>query len=238
MTENLFDDYWEASSLDSYGARDYAAALSAYKSDDKETSLAYPGAPVPLPQPRSRLGKLAASRRSGRAFTGGPVSADDVGAVLASLRAVAGPERRTYASAGASYPVETFLIEFATGAATGAVSYYDAVRHGLVPLKRQAPAWSQAWTSLGFASENAPAILILGIVFPQRVTEKYGPRGERFALIEAGSMLQMLGLAVAERSRLAGLALGGVYDRHWLEVLGLPASKTRIAFGYLVGPGA
>lgn len=202
MTENLFDDFWEASSLDSYGARDYAAALSAYKSDGKEMALAYPEAPVPLPRPRSHLGKLAESRRSSRSFTGGSLRADDLGAVLASLRAVAGPERRTYASAGASYPVETFVVEFATGSKAGAVSYYDAVSHGLAPLKRPAPSWSDAWTSLGFTSENAPAVLILGVAFPRRVTAKYGARGERFALIEAGSMLQMLGLAVAERGHL------------------------------------
>lgn len=235
MDHDPVEDFWEASSLDRFSVRDLGRALASYDADDKELSLAFPRAPEPLPSPKSRLNRLAAARRSERAFTGEALTRVDVGAVLSPLQAWDGLEHRGYPSAGAAYATEVFWVEFARSDSSGAVSYYDAEVHGLVPVSGSAPSWDEARDSVNVTVEGTPAALLVLVVLPERLTAKYGARGARFALLEAGAAMQCVALAIAESSRLRGFAAGGLLDRDWLAILGLADAGARLAVGYLVG---
>ena len=58
--------------------------------------------------------------------------------------------------------------------------------------------------------ENANAVVVMSAVF-DRTLHKYGPRGYRYILIEAGHAAQNLCLLSAERN-LATLCVGGFVD--------------------------
>ncbi len=236
----FFDDFWEASSLGRYTIGEFGRRLSSFDSDDKELLLEYPGAPTPLPAPRTRLGRIARRRGSDRAFSERPLGARDLGALLQSLRAWNGLEHRAFPSAGASYAVEVFCVGFAGDPAprspiAGQAAYYDADAHGLVTVAEGLPTWAEARDAVNVSTQGEPALLVVVVVFPERLTGKYGERGGRFALLEAGAAMQQLSLAVAESRRMAGVVAGGLLDDYWIRALGLTGTDARIAIGYLVG---
>ena len=68
------------------------------------------------------------------------------------------------------------------------------------------------------------------------MTAKYGERGGRFALLEAGAVMQQLSLTATDLG-LAGVVVGGLLDDYWLAQLGLTRTGAVVAFGYLVGHG-
>ena len=235
----LFDDFWEASSLDRFNVTAFGSRLTSYDADGKELVLEYPQAATPLPSPRTRLGRIARKRRSDRKFSGTGLTDRELGALLASVRAWRGLEHRGYASAGATYVTEVFCVGF-RGAIEGQIAYYDPEAHGLVTLPRTAPTWEEAHAMLNTTIEGVPSVLVALVVFPTRATGKYGERGGRFALLEAGAAMQQLSLAVADSRRVKGVIVGGMLDAAWLGILGLDKSQldsadARVAVGYLLG---
>lgn len=60
------------------------------------------------------------------------------------------------------------------------------------------------------AADEAPVLLLLGIA-PAAITPRYGQRGIRFALLEAGHLAQNL-LLTATALGLKTLPIGGFYD--------------------------
>ena len=234
-TPDRFEEFWEASSLDRFRLAEFARTLNAYDADDKELHLEYPDGPSPLPRPRTRLGALSRRRRSGRAFTATDLNARDLGVLLGGLRAWDGLEHRGYPSAGATYVTETFVVGFHAQGLTGKVAYYDAEAHGLVVVSEKAPTWDEADPTINAGVTGTPSVLVVVVVFPERVTAKYGERGGRFALLEAGAAMQQLSLAVAGARNLKGVVVGGMLDDAWLRILGLSETDARIVVGYLVG---
>lgn len=76
--------------------------------------------------------------------------------------------------------------------------------------------------------------MVVAVLFAGRLTGKYDERGGRFALLEAGAVMQQLSLAAAELG-LAGVVAGGLIDNYWAGQLGVAQAGGRVAFGYLVG---
>lgn len=74
---------------------------------------------------------------------------------------------------------------------------------------------------------------MVATLFPDRLTAKYGERGGRFALLEAGAVMQQLSLTATDLG-VAGVVMGGLLDGYWL---GLTRTGAVVAFGYLVGHG-
>lgn len=230
-----FDDFWEASSLSIFNIGDFSRALSVYEDDDKELLLEYPTSPRPLPSPSTRLGRIARRRHSGRTFSGAEVSERELGALLSSLRAWNGLEHRGYPSAGATYVTEVFCVGFHAASLTGTIAYYDAERHGLVEVSRDAPTWDDVRARANATIDGTPGLLLLFVAFPGRATVKYGERGGRFALLEVGAAMQQVSLAIAESRRLKGVILGGLLDESWVQSLGLGGTDAHIVVGYIIG---
>lgn len=238
-----FESFWEASSLDHFNLAEFAQAMSAFDADVKELRLEFPGKAMPLPgRPvrgtrvvASALTRLSSRRASSRSFSRRTLSRGDASTVLAGLYAHRGLEHRGFPSAGATYVTEAFVVGFDTQGLTGEIAYYDAESHGLVTVSRDAPAWTDARAWLNVSVEAVPGLLVVLVAFPQRVTAKYGDRGGRFALLEAGAAMQQLSLAVAGSRRLKGVIVGGMLDKTWLRVLRLSHTDARVVVGYLVG---
>ncbi len=64
--------------------------------------------------------------------------------------------------------------------------------------------------------------------------DKYGCRGERFALIEIGHAAQNLALPVTAE-RLAGCEIGGTVDSQLRSLLDLGDARARVGLAYACG---
>jgi SagB-type dehydrogenase family enzyme len=124
---------------------------------------------------------------------------------------------RPYPSGGALFPIETYVASVAVEGLPVAVSYYDAREH---KLRRLPGASAAAVRAAETADENvaaAPCTLILTGVF-ERSVQKYGPRGYRLALIEAGHLMQNISL-VAGALGLKSLVSASFYEAEMEKAL-------------------
>jgi SagB-type dehydrogenase family enzyme len=174
-----------------------------------------PGVELPRPRlPRVRLRDAIVSRRS-RLDTG----SDTLG--LRELSALLGfgygstatplGARRPVPSAGALYPLELYVLAQAVDDLPAGVYHYDPYRHRLERLVT--PSESEvaaAWYEPELAARAAAALVVTAVL--PRTRFKYGQRGYRFALLEAGHLGQNV-MLTASALRRDALPYGGFYDR-------------------------
>ena len=182
------------------------------------------------PLPDARLGTHtfahALAQRRSRSGTGNELDVCDLASLLHAGYGVTGgvPRTnrplRTAPSGGALYPLELYVVAQRVRGIESALHHYDPLRHGLERLRTLAlPDDLSSLTPYGelFAS-CAAAIVVTGSYWRSRF--KYGLRGYRFALLEAGHVAQNVLLAVAAL-QLSCVPLGGFFDRRVDDLLGI-----------------
>ncbi len=162
---------------------------------------------------------LMYERRSVRTFASGRVSLEQISQVLFAAQGITRNNRyRTVPSAGALYPLELYLVSGEVSGLETGVYRYRPRGHELVEVtlgdKRQAlarQAYQQMWVA------EAQAVVVITAVY-ERVTGKYGQRGERYAHIEAGCAAQNLSLA-GYNLGLCSTVVGAFSDQGVAEVI-------------------
>jgi SagB-type dehydrogenase family enzyme len=140
---------------------------------------------------------------------------------------------RVVPSAGGLYPLELYVVMSNVEAVPEGVFRYEPVEGWLVALPQcRREAVEQALFSPEFTA-NANMLVMLAATFATTQT-KYGPRGYRYMLIEAGHAAQNLCLAAAEQG-CATLCLGGFEDDVLNRVLGLPALEAGVLYCIAAG---
>lgn len=230
-----FDDFWEASSFSEYNIADFARGIETYSGQEKpQLSLKFPGVDHKLARPRGKLFNIMSKRSSSREFGNVALNEKQLGQLLAGFNAINGLEHRAFASAGAAYPLEVFMITLnVKGPLSKKVLYYNADNHS-VSIVSNAPEWASLQKVVNIQLATAPQIIVIFALDSERMTNKYGERGGRFMLIEVGAALQNLSLTVANQ-KLHGVALGGLLDEPWRNILCLQNTSVRIALGYACG---
>jgi len=144
---------------------------------------------------------------------------------------------RSVPSAGGLYPLEIFpLIQRVAGAGDG-LHHYDVWNHALEPLAGAShfDDFRNALLAFPFV-QDANAIFFLSAVFT-RTQKKYGPRGYRYILLEAGHCAQNICLS-ATQIGLGSLCIGGFFDNQVNRLLGLDPTKEGVIYAVAVGyPG-
>lgn len=173
------------------------------------------GVDLPRPhRPRARLGSALDRRRSLAPRPGTRLRLSQVSTLLDcayGARRTAAGMRRTVPSGGALYPLELYAVCAAVEGAPSGLCHYDPFEHRLEllggnPLSGLAEAVVDA-----AVVEQAALVLVMTAVL-WRTRFKYGARGYRFALLEAGHVAQNVLLACTAL-RLPVLPVGGFYDR-------------------------
>ncbi len=175
---------------------------------------------IKLPKPNKSgsmpLEHAIAVRRSRRHFLTKSLTLEQIGQLAwAAQGQEAGSRYRTTPSAGATYPLELFLIT------DEGMFRYLPDKHTLEKLADQdlrSPLASAAWGQEFI--QAAPLTLLFAAEFT-RTTGHYGKRGIRYVYMEAGHAAQNVHLQ-AEALSLGSVAVGAFDDNSVSKVLSLP----------------
>jgi SagB-type dehydrogenase family enzyme len=196
----------------------------------------YPGYPrTELPRPRlRRLGSLdraLAGRRSQRTLGSELPDRATLGRLCwLSHGAHASAGRGPVPSAGNLQALELYLATLGSGWLERGAYHYDRTGHHLSRLR--GPLSRERWQELvpSMVHFSGAGLLLLVVGDAARVDSKYGARGGRLLLLEAGHLMQNLCL-VAASLRLGVLPLGGCFERAIEKELALPAGDALLYVG-------
>jgi len=187
---------------------------------------------IQLPKPVS-TGKLSLEetllrRESARDFTSQPLTPHEISQLLWAAQGVTRKwGGRTAPSAGALYPLETYLVT-----AEGSFHYLPA-RHQMSRLSDRNLLKDLCLAALGQAcTREAPSVIVLTAVY-ERTAGKYGPRAERYIAMEAGHAAQNI-LLQATALGLGAVPVGAFHDDRVQKALGLPVDHRPL---YLIPVG-
>lgn len=181
-----------------------------------EPPLALPAPTLP-PVP---IGDVIGHRRTRYEFDERPLDLVQLSSLLFYGYGVTAPGLRAAPSGGALYPLEIYAAVNAVDGLEPGLYQYDPFEAGLRPLRRDSLRDEISEMILNpELVRNASLVLLLSCVF-WRTRFKYGLRGYRFALLEAGHVAQNMLLA-AEAMGLGAAPIGGFYDRKIDEMLEL-----------------
>lgn len=190
--------------------------------DSSEPSSVY----LPEPSPKGSLSLEAAitGRRSARSFSALPLTQLELSQILRAAQGITDKGRglRAVPSAGATYPLEVFVVCGHNGVAgiDEGVYRYNIVEHAL-SLHREGDvrsALARAALNQAFICEAPVDIVICALC--QRTTRGYGGRGERYVYIEVGHAGQNIYLQAVALG-LATVAVGAFRDELVSQVLQL-----------------
>ena len=203
----------------------------------------YPGAPrTALATPRRAEGPpvwdVIAARRSVRSFSATPIRAEDLSQMLWAAQGItarrSGYAFRTAPSAGALYPVETYVVVHSVTDVPPAVYHYAVRSHELELLRggdhrRQV---ARAALDQGIAYE-ANAVFVWTAVF-ERSKWKYEQRAYRYVYLDAGHIAQNIALS-AVGVGLGSCQIAAFYDEEVNALLGLDGMAESAIYMTVVG---
>ena len=198
---------------------------------------------IPLPRRKKEQDffELIKKRKSRRNFSSEPLGADEISMILEYSCGITGPGssdsffHRAQASGGGRFPIETYLfVHHGNEEIPGGVYHYGVERHELHTLwaHKFSPNEVNRYFMYPWA-ECASVSVLLTAVF-ERTMMKYGERGYRYILLEAGHIGQNVYL-VSEALGLKCCALGGVRDTAIEELLDIDTSKESLVYSLAVG---
>ena len=220
------------------GMLDWASKPPIYKE--------YPGARrVELPQfgdmETMPLAEAIAKRRSIRLYSGEPLTGNALSFLLWAATGIGREERgnvyRTAPSAGALYPIETYLVvQGVTGIDPG-IYHYAVKDHVLEELKQGQYAHDITQAALGQKMcLNAAVVFVWTAIF-YRSKWKYKQRAYRYIYLDAGHMAENLALA-ATSIGLGTCQIGALFDGEVNDIVGVGGSDESVIYMSVVGhPG-
>ncbi len=197
---------------------------------------------IPLPKPNvtggGALWEIIERRRSVRAYAEIPISLEQVSQLLWATQGITGRvggyELRAAPSAGALYPIETYLsVHKVTGIEQG-LYHYTPSSHYLDQLKKGDYSTTVASSALDQQmAKKAPLVFIWSAVFP-RSKWKYLQRAYRYVFLDAGHIAQNLALA-SESLGLSSCQIAAIYDNEMNVLLDIDGESESVIYLSVVG---
>jgi len=212
--------------------RDWGPRLPPYKT--------YPNAPrILLLDPHGFQGlSLEAAiefRRSHREYASGPLSPDELSRLLHAAQGITDPRGfRAAPSAGALYPIETYIVVHDVAGLEPGLYHYAVADHALEQL--QIADLRAAMVAAGIGQEmlgKASVCFVLTAIF-QRTRWKYRERAYRYVLLEAGHIGQNVYLTATSMG-LGACAVGAFLDDRLNELLGVDGREEATIYLLAVG---
>lgn len=207
----------------------------------------YPGAPFyPLPAaelPAIPLSEVLARRYSCRDFASEPLSLQQLSVLLQGGYGIKGMKtfdtlsffERMVPSGGALYPLELYLlVRSVEGLPQGIYhfSIYPAALEQVRPFPFSALYIRQLFMNQPYVADSS--VILVATSFFQRNLQKYGDRGYRYSLFEAGHVFQNINL-LATAAGLGTLNLGGFFDSELAGLLQLDLEAEMPLYAMAIG---
>ncbi|WP_163336721.1 SagB/ThcOx family dehydrogenase [Desulfopila sp. IMCC35008] len=181
---------------------------------------------------------LLQNRRSKRQFNDHSITLETLGFLLWAAQGVTASAGkylfRTAPSAGALYPVETYLaIENIEGLGRG-LYHFDPELFELEQLRRESVAQDLAMAALNQQFIQQAAVTFVWTSVFRRNMSKYGDRGLRYMLMDAGHICQNLLLA-AEAQHLCGCPVGAFFDDEVNGILDIDGQEETVVYMAAIG---
>lgn len=194
---------------------------------------------IVLPKPDLKstisLKEVLFKRKSSRGFSKEPLSMAKLSTLLfysAGMKNSSPPLiGRFYPSAGARYPLEVYIIALNTDIPKGVYHYY-VKNHSLEELIILKKFQYKDYFIQKDLARSGCIILITGVF--KRTTVKYGDRGYRHILQEAGHLAQNLYL-LSSALNLSCCATGGYIDSKLEELLDIDGVDESVIYAIAVG---
>ncbi|MCW4039303.1 MAG: SagB/ThcOx family dehydrogenase [Candidatus Bathyarchaeota archaeon] len=175
-------------------------------------------------QPMLPLDTTLKQRKSIRSFTQRPLDEKHLAYLLWASTGVQRQERhyafRPAPSAGALYPLETYLVLHRVSGIPSGVYHYSIQRHQLEELSRGDFQKQIAQATLGQTMSRDAAVVMIWTAIFQRCKWKYRQRAYRYIYLDAGHVAQNLALTATSLS-LGSCQIGAFYDEEVNALLGI-----------------
>ncbi len=217
------------------GKLDFASRPATFKT--------YPAAPqIALSAPQQEGGAplwdVLRARRSLRRYDDGALDEAALSQLLWAAQGVTGRRHgfafRTAPSAGALYPIETYVVVHAvTGVAPG-VYHYAVELHALEQLRAGGLRRQAAYAALDQEiAYRANLVFVWSAVF-ERSKWKYGQRAYRYVYLDAGHIAANVALAAVALG-LGSCQIAALYDDEANELLGIDGEAESVVYMTAVG---
>lgn len=141
---------------------------------------------------------------------------------------------RAQPSGGGRFPIETYLFNFVAGELPTGVFHYDVKNHVLSVLEKRAFEPSDIAELFTYEYvRRASCAIVLTAVF-ERTAMKYGERGYRYVLLEAGHIGQNVSL-VSSALHLGAVMMGGTCDEQIERLLDVDGITESVVYGMVIG---
>ena len=179
-------------------------------------------------------------RRSVRHFTPEPMTKSDLSQLLWAAqgitKVVQGAGFRTAPSAGALYPVETYLVVNSVTEVESGIYHYAVEKHELDQLR--AGDFRMAVTQAALDQEmayHANVVFIWTALF-ERARWKYKQRAYRYVYLDAGHIAQNVALAAVALD-LGSCQIAALYDDEVNALIGVDGVEESVLYMTVVGKG-
>lgn len=203
----------------------------------------YPGAPrITLPPPKidngATLWSCLQKRRSVRFFQERSINLDILSLLLWASQGITeregGLELRAAPSAGALYPVETYLSVQNVESLPAGIYHYDVAGHALERIKTGNFGRELARASLNQNFLALAAVVFIWTAIFARSTWKYRERAFRYIYLDTGHLAENLALA-AVACDLGSCQVGAFYDQEINFILSVDGEKESTVYLSAVG---
>jgi SagB-type dehydrogenase family enzyme len=198
----------------------------------------------PLESPAREGGRplfqLLQERRSARTYTPDALSKEDLGQLLWASQGISLKARpyqlRTAPSAGALYPIETYVACHRVSGLPPGIYHYEVLEHRLAQIRPGEWGRALAQAALGQAMlMRAPAVFLWSALVA-RSKWKYDQRAYRYIYLDAGHIAQNLALAAVSLG-LGTCQVGAFFDDEVNAVVELDGVEETVIYMSVVGAG-
>jgi SagB-type dehydrogenase family enzyme len=177
-------------------------------------------------------------RRSCRRYTNAPLGVEELAMMLWACQGISGRAGsfffRTAPSAGALYPVETYLSVQRVESLRPGLYHFQPAEFALEMIREGLAGKKVAEAALGQNFMAEAGVVFIWSAILRRNFSKYGHRGLRYIMLDAGHICQNLLLA-AEALDLGACPVAAFYDDQLNTLLNLDGEEESVIYLAAVG---
>ncbi len=197
---------------------------------------------IELPESQKQGGmpiwECISTRRSLRNFTGESITREELSQLLYATQGITGDIEgfplRAAPSAGALYPIETYLVINSVAEIETGIYHYNIHDSNLEFLKKGDFSDKISSAALEQSFLSKASVVFIWVAVPQRTRRKYGERGWRYIYKDAAHICANLYLA-ATSLKLGCCAIGACFDDEVNSILNLDGKTETVV--YMAGVG-